>query len=40
MATTAAVAGGLAGIAYGIDAIPKAWLNALLGKATINACLF
>ena len=38
--TTAAVAGGLAGIAYGIDGIPAEWLNALLGKSTIDACLF
>jgi ADP-ribosylglycohydrolase len=38
--TTAAVAGGLAGIAYGIGGIPDEWLDALLGKATIDACLF
>ena len=38
--TTAAVAGGLAGIAYGMGGIPAEWLNALLGKSTIDACLF
>ena len=38
--TTAAVAGGLAGIAYGMEGIPGEWLDALLGKATIDACLF
>ncbi len=38
--TTAAVAGGLAGIAYGIGGIPPEWLDALFGKATIDACLF
>jgi ADP-ribosylglycohydrolase len=38
--TTAAVAGGLAGIAYGMEGIPGEWLAALLGKATIDACLF
>lgn len=38
--TTAAVAGGLAGIAYGMSGIPAQWLNALLGKSTIDACLF
>ena len=37
---TAAVAGGLAGIVYGMGGIPAEWLDALLGKATINACLF
>ena len=38
--TTAAVAGGLAGIVYGMEGIPSEWLDALLGKATIDACLF
>ena len=38
--TTAAVAGGLAGVAYGMEGIPGEWLDALLGKATIDACLF
>ena len=38
--TTAAVAGALAGIAYGADAIPAAWMEALRGKDIIEACLF
>ena len=38
--TTAAVAGGLAGIVYGMEGIPSEWLDALLGKATVDACLF
>ena len=37
--TTAAVAGGLAGIAYGTGGIPGKWLDALLGKTAIDACL-
>ncbi len=38
--TTAAVAGGLAGIAYGMGSIPAAWLDALRGKDVIEGCLF
>ncbi len=38
--TTGAVAGALAGIAYGFDAIPGPWLDALRGKDVIEACLF
>lgn len=38
--TTAAVAGGLAGIAYGEDAIPEGWLAALRGRDVIEGCLF
>ncbi len=38
--TTAAVAGALAGIVYGADAIPGEWLAALRGKDVIEACLF
>ncbi len=38
--TTAAVAGALAGIVYGVDAIPPAWMEALRGKDIIEACLF
>lgn len=38
--TTAAVAGGLAGIVYGLDAIPEAWMGALRGKDVIERCLF
>ncbi len=38
--TTGAVAGALAGIAYGFDAIPGSWIVALRGKDVIDACLF
>lgn len=38
--TTAAVAGGLAGIVYGYQAIPSAWIATLLNKQLIEACLF
>ena len=38
--TTAAVAGGLAGIVYGIEAIPAEWMEALRGKDIIERCLF
>lgn len=38
--TTAAVAGVLAGIVYGADAIPAAWMEALRGRDIIEACLF
>ena len=38
--TTAAVAGALAGIVYGIEGIPAEWLDALRGKDVIEACLF
>lgn len=38
--TTAAVAGGLAGIVYGYDGIPREWLAALRGRDVIEACLF
>lgn len=38
--TTAAVAGGLAGIVYGINAIPRKWLGKLRGKDVIEKCLF
>ena len=38
--TTAAVAGALAGIVYGFEAIPREWLNALRGKDIIENCLF
>lgn len=34
--TTAAIAGGLAGIYYGLDAIPKDWMDVLVKKETIN----
>lgn len=38
--TTAAVAGALAGIVYGMGAIPHEWLSALRGKDVIERCLF
>lgn len=38
--TTAAVAGALAGTAYGIDAIPQEWIDTLRGKELIEQCLF
>lgn len=38
--TTAAVAGALAGTAYGMDAIPRGWIDTLRGKELIEQCLF
>ena len=38
--TTAAVAGALAGIVYGIEGIPDEWLDTLRGKDVIEGCLF
>lgn len=38
--TTAAVAGALAGIVYGVESIPGAWIDALRGKDIIESCLF
>ena len=38
--TTAAVTGGLAGIIYGFDAIPKEWIDKLKNKELIEECLF
>lgn len=38
--TIGAVAGGLAGIIYGIDGIPKEWLEKLQAKDIIETCLF
>lgn len=38
--TTACVAGALAGIVYGYDAIPAKWLETLRGKDIIESCLF
>lgn len=37
--TTGCVAGGLAGVAYGIDCIPSAWTNQLARKCDVD-CLF
>lgn len=38
--TVGAVCGGLAGILYGYDAIPKEWIDTLKNKALIDDCLF
>lgn len=38
--TTAAIAGGLSGIIYGYDSIPKDWINKLQRKDIIEECLF
>lgn len=38
--TVGAVAGGLAGIIYGYEAIPTAWIDALQAKEKIDECLF
>ena len=37
--TTAAVAGAMAGVAYGYEAIPPKWLGRLRGKAVIEQCI-
>lgn len=38
--TTACVAGALAGIIYGFDAIPSEWIDRLRAKEKIDRCLF
>lgn len=38
--TTAAVAGALAGIVYGLEGIPAEWIEVLRGKDVIEGCLF
>jgi len=38
--TVAAIAGGLAGILYGFNSIPKLWCFQLRGKQIIKNCLF
>lgn len=38
--TTAAVTGGLAGIIYGFDEIPRDWIDKLKNKDLIEECLF
>ena len=38
--TVAAVAGGLAGIIYGLDEIPDNWLAQLRNKELLESCLF
>lgn len=37
--TTAAVAGAIAGVYYGFDAIPPKWVDQLRGKAVIDQCI-
>ena len=37
--TTAAVVGGLAGIIYGYDSIPGAWIDELKNKELIDSIL-
>lgn len=37
--TTAAVAGAMAGVAYGYGAIPAEWVGRLRGKAVIEECI-
>lgn len=38
--TITAIAGGLAGVKYGSDAIPKEWVEQLRGRHIIENCLF
>lgn len=38
--TIGAVAGGLAGIIYGIENIPSEWINCIYKPEIINSCLF
>jgi ADP-ribosylglycohydrolase len=37
--TTACVAGGLAGIRFGVQAIPKRWMKAMRGKDLVEPLL-
>ena len=37
--STAAVAGGLAGLYYGYNSIPAEWINALAAKEIIEECI-
>lgn len=37
--STAAIAGGLAGLYYGYDSIPKDWIDALVNKELIDDCI-
>lgn len=37
--TTAAVAGAIAGVYYGFEAIPPKWVGQLRGKAVIDQCI-
>ncbi len=36
----AAIAGGLAGMIYGFDNIPKEWINDIYKQEVIDVCLF
>ena len=38
--TIAALAGGLAGLRYGVNAIPEEWVKTLANKELIEGCLF
>ena len=38
--TITAIAGGLAGIKYGYDSIPREWIKTLRGKDIVDSCLF
>lgn len=37
--STAAIAGGLAGLYYGYESIPKSWLDALVNRELIESCI-
>ena len=37
--STAAIAGGLAGLSYGYDSIPTEWTDALVNKELIEECI-
>ena len=37
--STAAIAGGLAGLYYGFDGIPRDWLEQLAAKEIIDECI-
>lgn len=37
--STAAIAGGLAGLYYGYDSIPREWIDGLANKALIDSCI-
>lgn len=37
--TTAAIAGAIAGVYYGFEAIPPKWVGQLRGKTVIDQCI-
>ena len=37
--STAAIAGGLAGLYYGYDSIPAEWIEALVNRELIEECI-